>query len=80
MSDKHAKFNNCKHQFVTLTDNIETVSILTPSGKQITICVLEAAKSADIKLHNNCEKFKTIGFNGGRESFHHDVTLQTLIL
>jgi hypothetical protein len=71
-----AAFNPCKHQFVETTNDMETVSIKTKSGKLITVCVMEGAGCVDISMHNSGEEevnngnkdvpqFKVLGFHLG---------------
>lgn len=87
----HADFNKCSHQYVTLTEDTETVSILTKSGKQITVSVLERAGCADVQVHNTgltesngrdeIPAFEVIGFLTGRTPVPRTrVTLTTLML
>ena len=70
-------FNTCKHQFIETTEDMETVSIKTKSGKLITVCVMEGAGCVDIKMHNAGEEdvnngnkdisqFKILGFHLGQ--------------
>jgi hypothetical protein len=63
-----------KHQFIECTEGVETISIKTKSGKQLTVCVMEDYGSCiDIKLHQQ-DKFKIIGFDeGGTPVPHTDV-------
>ena len=70
-----------KHQFIECTDGVETISIKTKNGKQLTICVMEDyGNCIDIKLHEQ-DKFKIIGFDEGRTPVPHtDVTLTTILL
>jgi hypothetical protein len=70
-----------KHQFIECTDGVETISIKTKNGKQLTICVMEDyGKCIDIKLHEQ-DKFKIIGFDeGGTPVPRTDVTLTTILL
>ena len=58
-------FNSCKHTFVELTDERETISIKTASGKLITVCVMEGvAQCMDVKVYGK-EKFEIMGFDSG---------------
>lgn len=88
-TDKHATFNNYPHRFITLTEDNETVSVLTKGGKQLTMCVMESANCVDIHFNNpkrtvdNGEPtpvFKMLGFHCGDTPFKGDVTLATILL
>ena len=70
-----------RHQFIECQSDLETISIRTKGGKYITLAVMEKfGQCVDIKLHNK-EKFKIIGFDGGKTPVPHtDVTLTTILL
>jgi hypothetical protein len=70
-----------KHKFIECTDGVETISIKTKNGKQLTICVMEDyGNCIDIKLHEQ-DKFNIIGFDKGRTPVPNtEVTLTTILL
>jgi hypothetical protein len=86
-----ASFNTCKHQFIETTEEMETVSIKTKSGKLITVCVMENAGCIDINMENSVEEtvknggkdisqFKIMGFNLGQTPVKSTlVTLMTIL-
>ena len=75
---------NChfRHQFIECESELETISIRTKRGEHITIAVMEKyGQCIDIKLHNENDKFKIIGFDGGQTPVPHtDLTLMTILL
>jgi hypothetical protein len=82
-----------KHQFIECSEQNETISIKTKSGKRIAISVMEKyGKCIDIKYFDSpqkpvqngqskVEKFKVLGFDLGTTPIPRtDVTLFTILM
>jgi hypothetical protein len=88
-----AKFNNCKHTFVELEDQKQTITIKSKSGHLITVCVMENAGCVDILYHNSgmdkhdngsedgINQMEVMGFLGGGTPIKRtNVSLMTILL